>query len=125
MHAPTVFFDLEGFAMLVLKMLCCCLGASVQQGPSNHGNVTISVKCRQHLSSALKCFRPCNRGSNTGPPSATVGRDTVPTNFFCRSQSEGTFYFSSSGLLQQGSYKPDNGWQGVGGPSLGTAAAVQ
>jgi hypothetical protein len=40
-------------------------------------------------------------------------------------QGEGTFFFSSSGLVQQGQYKPAVGWQPSDALRVGTAAAVQ
>jgi hypothetical protein len=40
-------------------------------------------------------------------------------------QSEGTFFRSGSGLVQQGQYKPALGWQSTDPLRVGTAAAVQ
>jgi hypothetical protein len=40
-------------------------------------------------------------------------------------QSEGTFFFSGSGLVQQGQYTQAAGWQSTDALRVGTAAAVQ
>jgi hypothetical protein len=39
-------------------------------------------------------------------------------------QSEGTYFFSGTGLVQQGQYKPAVGWQSTDPLRVGTAAAV-
>ncbi|WIA15499.1 hypothetical protein OEZ85_002136 [Tetradesmus obliquus] len=56
-----------------------------------------------------------------------VQRDgtTFKGSFEASIPSEGTFFFSGSGLVQQGQYTQSTGWQSTDALRVGTAAAVQ